>query len=149
LSDARHRLGRLLAIRKSSADLDRRALQDALGSVAQVEGALERQETARMQARAEAQAALHTGDRHEWLLAEAQHEIAGMNRTGLTQLLAARAEKVPQAMQRFVEGRRAHEQVQQLVENARRVEEVEAGRRTQSASDDWYLSKWVRDAARR
>jgi NAD kinase len=129
-----------------SEELDRRALELALASVAEVEAALARQEAMRVDARQTARAALTAGDRGEWLLADAQHEVAGWNRGRLGVLLETRAAEVPPAMERFLGSRREHEQVKQLIESARQAEQVEESRRGQAAADDWFLSKRARAA---
>jgi hypothetical protein len=93
-----------------------------------------------------ARSALNIGDRGGWLLADAQHEVAGWNRVRLDTLLQARAAEVPPAMERFLQSRREYEQVQQLVESAEQVEHVEEDRRAQAAADDWFLSRRARAA---
>jgi Leu/Phe-tRNA-protein transferase len=146
VSGKARRLDRLLAIRRLGEDLDRGTLALALASVAEVEAALERQETTLADARLAARRALTAGDRGEWLMADAQTEVAGWNRGRLDVLLETRAVEVPPAMEKFLESRCEHEQVKQLVENAQQVEEIEEGRRAQAASDDWFLSRRMRRA---
>lgn len=141
------RLQRLLAIRRLSADLDRRALQVALGAVNEVETALRRQDRIRAEATLAGRAALVAGDRSEWLLEDARQEVAGLNRAGLDRMLAERAALVAPATERFAESRLEHEQVKQLVENARQAAQVDADRRSQAATDDWYLSRRMRRMA--
>ena len=140
------RLDQLLAVRRLNEDLGRRVLAQALASVAEVEAALARQETTLADARLAARRAMTSGDRGEWLMADAQTEVAGWNRGWLGVLLETRAAEVPQAMEMFLESRREHEQVKQLVENAQQVEEIEEGRRVQASSDDWFLSRRMRTA---
>jgi hypothetical protein len=135
------RLDRLLAIRRLNEELDRGALAAALSRVAEAEAALARQETALVQSRVAARAALGDGEHGEWLLADAQGEVAGWNRGRLRVLLQARTEAVAPAMEKFLESRREHEQVKQLVENARQEARVEEDRRAQAAADDWFLSR--------
>ena len=146
MSGKARRLDRLLAIRRLGEDLDRGTLALALASVAEVEAALERQETTLADARLAARRALTAGDRGKWLMADAQTEVAGWNRGRLDVLLETRAVEVPPAMEKFLESRCEHEQVKQLVENAQQVEEIEEGRRAQAASDDWFLSRRMRTA---
>jgi Leu/Phe-tRNA-protein transferase len=146
VSGKARRLDRLLAIRRLGEDLDRGTLALALASVAEVEAALERQETTLADARLAARRALTAGDRGKWLMADAQTEVAGWNRGRLDVLLETRAVEVPPAMEKFLESRCEHEQVKQLVENAQQVEEIEEGRRAQAASDDWFLSRRMRRA---
>jgi hypothetical protein len=131
----------LLAIRRLNEELDRVALAAALAGVAEVEVALARQETALVESRVTARKALGAGERGEWLLADAQGEVAGWNRAGLRPLLQTRTEAVARAMEKFLESRREHEQVKQLVENARQAARVEEDRRAQAAADDWFLSR--------
>jgi hypothetical protein len=135
------RLGRLLAIRRLTEDINRRALQLALGAVVEVEAAIKGQESALTQARLAGRAALVEGDRGAWLIAEAQEEVAGWNRGRLNALLRVRLAEVPPATKQFLEGRREHEQVKQLVEDAKLAAAVEDDRRAQAAADDWFLGK--------
>ena len=140
------RLGRLLAIRRLNEDLDRGALATALARVAEVESALARQETALVESRVASRSALGAGERGEWLLADAQREVAGWNRARLRVLLQARAEEVAPATEKFLESRREHEQVKRLVEDAREAARVEEDRRAQAAADDWFLSRRTQEA---
>ncbi len=135
------RLERLLAIRRLNEELDRRTLALALAAVAEVETALARQAETQAEARLAAQAALAAGERGEWLLADAQSEVAGWNRRRLGGMLRTRTEAVAPAMDRFVESRRDLEQVKQLVENAQQAARAEQDRRAQAAADDWFLSR--------
>lgn len=144
MSGRAQRLDRLLVIRRLGEELDRRTLTLALASVAQVERALDDQKIQVTDARQIAHDALDTGDRSEWLMADAQTEVAGWNTERLGVLLEARASEVPPAMAKFMESRCEHEQVKKLIENAQEVERIEEGRRAQAASDDWFLSKRLR-----
>jgi hypothetical protein len=138
VSGRAERLERLLAIRRLSENLDRRTLEVALASVAEVEAGLARQEAALAESRVTGRTALSNGERGEWLMADAQGEVAGWNRV---RLRGVRSDEAAAAMQRFLESRREHEQVKQLVENARQVAYEEEGRRAQAAADDWFLSR--------
>ena len=144
MSGTSQRLGRLLAIRRLSEDLDRRALQVALGSVAEVEAALGRQETALSEAMSATRVALASGNRGEWLMADAQGEVAGWNRGRLNVLLVARAAEVVPRMKQFLGSRREHEQVKHLVEDAKQAAALDDDRREQAAADDWFMSRRAR-----
>ena len=146
MSGRQERLGRLLAIRRLNEELDRNTLAIALTRVAEVEAALAAQDASVAIARLAGHSALSAGDRGEWLLADAQKEVAGWNRGRLGVLLQARTEDVAPAMQRFVESRLEHEQVKQLVVDAQRVEATEEDRKAQAAADDWFLNKRARSA---
>jgi hypothetical protein len=141
MSQTATRLGRLLAIRKLNEDLNRRTLEIALASVAEVEAGIARQEAVLTESHHTAHVALSQGDRPEWLMADAQAEVAGWNRCRLKTLLHARAVAAAEAMREFLESRSEHEQVRQLVEDAQRTQRSEEDRRAQLAADDWFLSK--------
>jgi hypothetical protein len=141
VSGRAERLGRLLAIRRLNEELGRRELALALASVAEVESALTQQEAALLEAGLAARRALDRGERGEWLMADAQGEVAGWNRGRLRVLLQARAARVAPAMEKFLESRREHEQVKRLVEHARQAVQVKEDRRAQVAADDWFLSR--------
>ncbi|HEX9199239.1 MAG TPA: hypothetical protein VF865_06745 [Acidobacteriaceae bacterium] len=145
MSGASRRLGRLLAIRRLSEDLDRRNLQLTLASVAEVEVALARQSTVLAESRLTARAALTTGNRNDWLMADAQGEVAGWNRGRLGTLLQARMVAVAPAMEKFLGSRREHEQVKHLVEDAQKAARSEDDHRAQAAADDWFLGKRTRN----
>lgn len=146
MSSVGGRLGRLIAIRRLSEDLDRRKLQLILASVAEVEAALVSQQTALGGSWLMARTALTTGSRSDWLLADAQGEVAGWNRGRLSILLRARATDVAPAMEKFLESRCEHEQVKQLVDNAEQAARIDEEHRAQAAADDWFLSKRLRDS---
>jgi hypothetical protein len=135
------RLARLLTIRRLSEELDCRALQVALASVAEVEAALGRQERALTEARSAARTALSAGDRGEWLLSDAQSEVARWNRARLSLLLRTRSAEVPPAMKKFLVTRLEHEQVKQLVDDAKQAAAIDEDRKAQAVADDWFLSK--------
>ena len=144
MSGSGRRLDRLLAIRRLSEELDRNALAMVLASVHEAESAIAEQEAMQAEAKQVGRRALTTGDRSEWLMADAQNEVAGWNRKRLETLREERAKAVPPAMEKFMESRLEHEQVKKLIENARQVAEIEGGRRAQAASDDWFLSRRMR-----
>lgn len=135
------RLGRLLAIRKLNEDVTRRCLQLALASLAEVESAIVRQETALRESREASRAALLQGNRPEWLMSEAQAEAAGWNQQRLQTLLNGRAEASAEAVRVFLDSRSEHEQVRQLVNDAMQSATALEDRRAQSAADDWFLSR--------
>jgi hypothetical protein len=141
MSGRAEKLERLLAIRRVSEDMDRSALGFALASLAEVEMEMGAQEKALAESRVTARAALDAGDRNEWLLADAQGEVAGWNRSKLKVMLLGRTEVAGTAMAKFNESRREHEQVKQLVEAAEQAARMDEGRRSQAAADDWFLSR--------
>lgn len=141
MSDRATRLNRLLAIRKLSEELDRRSLKVAVARVEQVQSALACQDNALADAHRLARQALAAGDRSQWLMADAQAEVAAWNRTRLLDLLKRRAEAVAPAMERYMESRRAQEQIADLVGEARAASASEGERKAQLVADDWFLSR--------
>jgi hypothetical protein len=116
----------------------------ALAAVAEVNNALRAQEAARADAALSARTALAAGDRGKWLLADAQSEVAAWNRGRLNVLLHARASQVAPVMEGFLESRREHEQVKQLVDAAKQAAKIEDDRRAQASAGDWFLSRRTR-----
>jgi flagellar biosynthesis chaperone FliJ len=145
MSDRAKRLTRLVEIRKIAEELDKRDLELAVAAVAEVDSALRATQVSLVQAGVAARAGLEAGERGEWLLADAQTEVAGWNRGRLGLLRAQRAIAVAPAKERFLESRREHEQVKVLVEDAKQAERAEEDRRAQTASDDWFLGRLVRE----
>jgi hypothetical protein len=135
------RLQRLAAIRMMTEELDLSALKVALTAVAEVESALTEQDNSVFESKANARIALLDGDRGEWMMADAQREVARWNCVKLERFLAVRKDTAGAAMAKFLESRCEHEQVKQLVEDARQAAQVEDARRSQTAADDWFLSK--------
>jgi hypothetical protein len=135
------RLGRLLAIRKLSEDLNRRTLEIATASVAEVETGIGMQVAALLDSRVTARDALSSGDRSEWLLADAQAEVAGWNRNRLQAMLRIREDAAADALRGFLESRSEHKQVRHLVEDAELAARAEQDHRAQLAADDWFLSR--------
>jgi hypothetical protein len=144
MSGRAERLHRLLAVRRLSEDLDRRSLQVALAAVAEVEAAIASQETALRESKLALRSALSDGDRGEWLLADAQIEVAGWNLGRLKTLLCERADAVTAAMQSFLNSRLEHEQVKQLVGDAKEETRRDDDRRAQAAAADWFMSRRTR-----
>jgi hypothetical protein len=122
------RLDRLLAIRRLSEELDRSALAMVLASVREVETAIESQALSQVEAKQAGRQALSAGNHGEWLMADAQSEVAGWNSERLGVIREQRALEVPPAREKFMESRCEHEQVKKLIENAKQVRKV-AGRR--------------------
>jgi flagellar export protein FliJ len=138
------RLQGLARIRRLQEEMERRALQLAVAEVAEVESALQSDAAAMLESRESAREALRTGDRSEWLLADAQGEVARANIDKLGSLLTKREAQVPIAMTRFLVCRREHEQSHVLVRETRQSEAVEDARREQATADEWVISRWNR-----
>jgi hypothetical protein len=141
MSERARRLERLSAIRRLGEELGRRTLQMALGAVAEVESAIDAQDASLVEAKVESRDALAAGDRGEWLMADAQGEVAGWNKGRLGYLLRERMSEVPPAMEAFLESRREHEQVKHLVDDARGAARVDEDRKAQAAADDWFAGR--------
>jgi len=138
------RLGRLLAVRRVAEEMAQSRLQLASAAVHEVETALGAQQMTLIEAGAAGREALAIGERGDWLMADAQAEVAGWNRGRLGVVLATRKTLVAPAMEDFLESRRELEQVKLLVEDARRAARIDDDRRAQAAADDWFLSRLVR-----
>jgi hypothetical protein len=119
-----------------------RELQAAMSAVAEVASALREDGEALSHSGAAGRAALGRGDRREWLLAEAQGEVARANMEKLKNLLARREAAVPPAMERFLSCRLEHEQTKVLAESAQQAADLEQAHREQAAADEWVQSRW-------
>jgi hypothetical protein len=133
-----------MRIRKLQEETERRELEVAVGAVAEVVAALRMDEAAVGESQEMSRNALGEGDRGEWLLADAQGEVARANMDRLAVLRVKREAAVPVAMARFLACRREHEQAKVLVREARQAEAVEVGRKEQAAADEWVMSRWNR-----
>ena len=138
------RLRRLLAIRRIGEEQERRRLQAVLASVAEVDSALNVQQQTIVGSGEASATALRQGNLHEWLFTEAQIEVAGWNRARLAPVHQERQAAVGPATADFLERRREHEQVRQLIRDIRSEQQVADDRRTQAAADDWFLARRAR-----
>ncbi len=120
----------------------------ALAAVSEVETALLAQQASILNAQQAARVALSAGERGDWLMADAQSEVAGWNRGRLGVLHAARAVEVPPAVEQFMRSRQEHEQVKLLARGAQQAAQMEEDRKMQAATDDWFLSRRMRAARR-
>jgi hypothetical protein len=135
------RMRGLERIRRLQEEMELRELQAAMGAVAEVAVALDMDGASLVGARDAGRAALVRGDRGEWLLADAQGEVARANLEKLKVLRARREAAVPPAMARFMACRLEHEQAKSLAGEARAAELLEQARREQAAADEWALSR--------
>jgi hypothetical protein len=143
MSQRGRRVDRLRAIRNLTEAADRAVLELALASVTAVQRGVMRQEEALAESREGARNALSEANRLEWLLAEATAEAAGWNRKRLQPLLQSSADAADEAMRKFLISRREHEQAKLIVEDVEKAEQADHDRRSQHASDDWFLSRWT------
>jgi hypothetical protein len=149
MSERTRRLERLLGIRHLVEDLDRRTLAIASAAVLEVKAALGAQAASLSEAGEAARVSLDGGDRREWLLADAQAEVARWNQASLKLLLQAREAVIPPAMERFLGSRQEHEQLQFLVGAARQAERLDEDHKTQTIADDWFLRRRTRANSKR
>ncbi len=86
-------------------------------------------------------AALTAGDREEWMLTDAEGEMAGWRRGQLEGLRVEREAAREVARTVYMDSRVRTEQMKSVVANMREAVEVEDGRRSQAAADDRYLTR--------
>ena len=134
----------LARIRKLQEEMERAALERAAYAVAQVESALRLDEAAVADSGRMSRAALDSGDRFDWLLADAQGEVARANHSKLSTLLLQRQAEVVPARASFLLRRKEHEQARALAENALLEGTAAETRCAQAEADDWVLSRWER-----
>jgi hypothetical protein len=126
-------------------------LEQASAGVREVVGAIGVERAAGAAAGVAGRLALGSGDHGEWMLAQAQREMAGMRRVRLEGLRDERGVVEMEAKKEFLESRVRTEQVKQVVEKAAAVAAVDEGRRTQAAADDRYAARllWLGGRDRR
>ena len=144
MTQRKQRLQRLLTIRRIAEGIERRNLQSAFGSLAEAEAALSQQQSAIVDAIEVASSALQSGDRAEWLFAEAQAEVGRWNRMRLAPVVESRRTEIPPVRAAFLDRRRDAEQMQQLVENNRVQQQLVENRKAQAAADEWFLAQRAR-----
>ena len=137
------RMQGLARIRRVQEETERRELAAALGAVHEVGAALRGDGAALIESDQLGRAALGRGDRGEWLLAEAQGEVARANLAKLRLLLTKREAAVPAARARYLACRLEHERTKVLVDASMRTEADEQARREQAAADEWVISRWM------
>ena len=126
-------------------------LEQASAAVREVVGAIGVERDAGAAAGVAGRLALGSGDHGEWMLAQAQREMAGMRRVRLETMRDERAVVEVEAKREFLESRVRTEQVKQVVSRAAEIAAVEDGRRVQAASDDRYAARllWLSGRDRR
>ena len=126
-------------------------LEQAAAAVREVVGAIGVERDAGAAAGVAGRLALGSGDHGEWMLAQAQKEMAGMRRVRLETMRDERAVVEVEAKREFLESRVRTEQVKQVVSRAAEIATVEDGRRVQAASDDRYAARllWLSGRDRR
>lgn len=135
------KLERLLTIRQLQEEVGRCALQGLFASVTEVETSIETQREAFVEAGQQARDALTAGSREQWLMASARRGVSQSNKGRLSLLLDARRASLKPAMKQFLESRREREEVNLLVEDAKRDATTNEVRRLQAAADEWFLGR--------
>lgn len=138
------RLHRLLDVRRIAEDAARAELQAAHAAVHRVQATLAEQRQAIGSASESSSSALGSGDRMEWLFAEAQSEVAAGNCERLSPVLDARWAAIEPATEFFLKTRRDRRQMEQLIAGIGEAERGIAARKDQSACDDWFLAQRMR-----
>ena len=92
-------------------------------------------------ARKDGHAALHTGDRMSWAVAETQQEAAAWRGDRLEQMRREQILLRDAAMEQYVASRLKKEQMKRARDDIAQGVEIEKGRRTQAASDDRFLAR--------
>ena len=88
-----------------------------------------------------ARAALLDGDRQQWVLSSVQRGLSGERRRQLETVRAERVLNTDRARDEYQASRVKSKQIKSVVEQSQQTEEVLAGRRTQAAADDRFLSR--------
>jgi hypothetical protein len=117
------------------------ALRQAAAKVYEVEEAISEQWGHARASANEGRLALLKGDRQQWLLAEAQREFGRIRRQQLEEVRVQREVVTDHAREEYGASRMKKEQIKSVVEQRETELELVAGRKTQSATDDRFLSR--------
>ena len=116
-------------------------LSRATSALNEAETAVRAEQAAGVAANLAGRAALTTGDREEWMLTDAEREMAGWRR-GLLEGLRVERDAVREAARKqFLDSRVQTEQMKSVVTRMKEQVEIEQGRRMQASSDDRYLTR--------
>jgi len=93
-----------------------------------------------------ARAALVSGNREEWSVAEVTRSVEEIRMQRLAELKVQREEKLMEATQTHRASRMQMEQMERVVERKRAIAAIDEGRRTQAMADDRFASRaaWMR-----
>ncbi len=118
----------------------------AAAAVAEVDSAGAVEDGVRREQAGAGYAALLAGDQTGWALSKARREAAEVRVRRLGMIRVEREAAWDAARDTYRESRMQMEQVESAMERTRVLEEMEAARRMQAATDDRYLSRraWMR-----
>jgi hypothetical protein len=140
----KHRLAvlkKIEAVYSLVEELDSIALRQATAKMHEADAAIREQLVHMRAARNTAHAALGSGNRENWALAEVQRTLADETRQRLESLKVQRAVAVAEARVLHQASRMRREQVKSVVEGSMNTEKVLEGRQTQAIADDRFLSR--------
>ncbi|WP_263385398.1 hypothetical protein [Granulicella arctica] len=86
-------------------------------------------------------ASLREGDHQEWVFSKAQRELSEARQQQLKTVREARVVNTEKARDEYRASRIKSEQMKTIVEQSQQAEDLIAGRRTQAAADDRFLSR--------
>jgi len=111
----------------------------------EVEELISADEKVERSARANSQAALHSGTQLDWQIANTEQNAAASRIELLEQVRQERTRLREEAMDQYVASRMRREQMKRLSDDTAQGIEYEQRRRGQSASDDYFLTRrrWI------
>ncbi len=143
------KLRRLLAVRESRERLEKLELQRHLASARAMEKAIAEQESFRLHARHAGDAALRKGDQEEWLMSQAEYEIAGWNKSGLDEMSVGVNDGLVRAEEYYANCHLEYERSKILLEEIVQEDRMSEDRRSQLEIDSWFLSRLLGRKLRR
>ncbi len=117
------------------------ALEHAVARVREAENAIAAQTRLKQSAHGDAQAALSTGDRERWAVAEIQRGHSEQVQQSLEPVLRERERLTAEARAIYVASRIRRGQIKTVVDRDLAAERLDEERRAQSAADDRFLSR--------
>lgn len=116
-------------------------LEQTVAALRETEEALSKQEKAQRIAGSDGREALRISDTMSWSVAEMQGETAAWRRLQLNELRVSRTVERDALRRTYLASRLESEQVQHVLSEAIRHDEVERARREQAEADDRFLAR--------
>jgi hypothetical protein len=134
-------LQRLVTLYAAVEDMHSAELQRITAGVREAEHSIGMEQEVAWTARIDGRGALLTGDGVSWMMAETQQDAAAWRLRGLEQIRLEREELNEAAREQYVASRLRREQIKRVCDDIAVRLEIDAGRRTQAASDDRFLAR--------
>jgi hypothetical protein len=140
-------LRRIAAVRRMEEDLQRRALDTALGELSRMELALQGAKERERAGRGLIQKSAANGEVLDRIAGMEESRSAARQAAALKDKIRVAEAAVAKLRQEYLDRRTRRLQAETLAEREQAREAREQDRRSQQSLDDWYLGRMVKDSA--